>query len=131
VWIRVKVGDSTRSEVSSRSLRRGLFGFSSPDLLIGGDGDIAFGSGEELDGVLVAGGVTTPDSMRTSSSSSRGGRRYASQFLARRSLAVEPSIFWRSWRVSSERRVADIASVGEMVLNTWVTADWTSERISA
>lgn len=125
VWILVKVGDSIRSDVSSRSLRRGLLRVSRPDLVALGEGDadgvVGFGSGEEVDDVL-GGGVRTPDSMRRSSSSSRGGRRYASQFLARRSLALEPSIFCRTSRVSSERRVADIASVGEIVLNTSVTA---------
>ena len=72
--------------------------------------------------------MSTPDSMRTSSSSSRGGRRYVSQFLARRSELVEPSIFCRTWRVSSEKRAAEMASVGEMLLNTSVTAAWISER---
>ena len=75
----VKVGESMRSEVSSRRRRRGA------DCVVlegrGGDGCVAMGSAEselELGEGVDEGGdevVVMPDSWRTNSSWSRGGRR--------------------------------------------------------
>ena len=79
VWMWVKVGESIRSEVSSRRRRRG------GDEVLGGregGGVLARGSlGDELgEGVAEGGGeiAVMPDSRRTKSSWSRGGRRCGS-----------------------------------------------------
>ena len=124
VCTRVNVGESMRSAVSSKRLRRGPMDV--PD-----GSDVVSSLSAACPGDLkedTVGGPITPDSTKMACSSSRGGKRYGSHFVLSRSCVVEPSIFLRTASVSSLTRIAVTTSVGETEPKTSVTASRISVR---